>query len=67
MPTMLERRNGRHGEEEGEWDPEDPEGYDEEDAAHEEEDKEADQEGAEEVDGSVMHVEILPQGDGGQV
>eukprot|EP00975_Prorocentrum_lima_P064649 12898838-Prorocentrum_lima.AAC.1 len=38
---------------EGEWEPEGPEGYDDEDAAYEEDDDEADQEDAEEVDGSV--------------
>eukprot|EP00975_Prorocentrum_lima_P001024 216100-Prorocentrum_lima.AAC.1 len=34
----------------GDWEPEDPEAYEEEDAAYEEDDEEADQEYAEEVD-----------------
>eukprot|EP00975_Prorocentrum_lima_P040694 8542533-Prorocentrum_lima.AAC.1 len=48
--------------ERGDWEPQDPEGYEEEDAAYDAEGDEADPENEwDEVDGCVMQVEILPE------
>eukprot|EP00975_Prorocentrum_lima_P021247 4472400-Prorocentrum_lima.AAC.1 len=74
MPIMRHPRNGAcvcvcggggGGIDQSNWEPDDPEGYAEEDAAYEVLDDEDDQEDADEVDGSVMQVEMLPPGDDG--